>query len=88
MTTINVTVRNPATKQETIVSRFKATRARKHGRNRNVGKVWKVRRLETPVQTRGAEASATTRDVSHPLGLVEAQPPRKIKDAERVQKEV
>lgn len=55
MTTVNITVRNPATKQDAIVSRFKIGYSRKHGRPRNVSKVWKGRRLPIPEQERGAE---------------------------------
>jgi hypothetical protein len=66
VTTVNITVKNLATKQETIVSRFKVVRSRKHGRPRNVGKVWKGRRLPTPVQSRGAE-DEIVREVAHPL---------------------
>ena len=83
MTTINITVRNPATKQETVVSRFKVNYSRKHGRPRNVGKLWRGRRLPTPEQTRGAEKDTVTHTVEHPLD----PNVKKVVKSKRVRKE-
>lgn len=55
VTTINIKVRNPATKKDAIVARFKGTYKRKHGRPRNVGRRHKVRRLPLPLHEVGPE---------------------------------